>query len=132
MFDAELLARFDHVVDEVKSHDNVLTLPMRRLKELNGGLRLKALVRQSIVDHLNYKQIGVVGELPNNENESVRLYLKGTPVARIIEAVELKGSRGDKELRTLANGDAAPNVQDFIQKLKVVIEQFDQTEEGSN
>ncbi len=117
MIDSEFLGKLDGIYNRVKDADGVLTVPMKELKELHGAQRLKELVRESIVTHLNYRQIGFTGgELPNSENESVRLYLKGTPVARIIEAVELKGARGDQQLRELADTASAVTTQDFNSK----------------
>src|SRR5580693_6995021 len=103
MIDAHFVSKLDEVVKEVKENGDVLTVPMRRLKDLYGGFRLKSLIRQSIKDGLLYRQLGFVGgpELPSSENDTVRLYIKGTPVARIIEAVELEGARGDERLREI-------------------------------
>jgi len=88
MIDPDFIGKLDDIHQDIKKNGDVLTVPMKRLKTLHGAERLKSLVRQSIQDHLSYRQIGFVGqELPASENESVRLYLKGTPVARIIETV---------------------------------------------
>jgi len=128
MIDSEFLEKLDAIHKKVILNGGVLTVPMKDLKELHGAQRLKELVRESIAFHLNYKQIGFVGdELPNSENESVRLYLKGTPVARIIEAVELEGVRGDQQIRELADTASAVTTQDLIQKLKLLVAQFDES-----
>lgn len=129
MIDSEFLGKLEEIHQDIKQNGDVLTVPMKRLKTLHGAERLKSLVRQSIQNHLSYRQIGFVGdELPASENESVRLYLKGTPVARIIEAVQLKGASGDRQLRELANTGSAATTQDLIQKLKLVLSQFDESE----
>jgi hypothetical protein len=133
MMDPEFLNKLDAIQKKVKDADGVLTVSMKELKELHGALRLKELVRESIAEHLKYKQIGFVGvgpgydELPNSENEWVRLYMKGTPVARIVEAVLLKGNGGDQQLRELASSSSAVTTQDIIQKMKLLIAQFDQS-----
>ena len=129
MIDSEFLAKLEDIYQDVRRNDGVLTVPMKRLKSLHGAERLKSLVRQSIRDHLSYRQIGFVGpELPASENESVRLYLKGTPVARIIEAVQLEGVRGDQQLRDLADTGSTVTTQDLIKKLKLVLSQFDESD----
>lgn len=129
MIDSDFLNKLEEILRDIRQNGDVLTVPMKRLKALHGAERLKSLVRQSIRDHLNYRQIGFVGdELPASENDAVRLYLKGTPVARVIEAVQLKGSRGDEQLRELANTGSAATTQDLVQKLKLVLSQFDDTE----
>ena len=129
MIDPDFIGKLDDIHQDIKKNGDVLTVPMKRLKTLHGAERLKSLVRQSIQDHLSYRQIGFVGqELPASENESVRLYLKGTPVARIIEAVQLNGARGDKQLRELASAGSAATTQDLVQKLKLVLSQFDESE----
>jgi hypothetical protein len=132
--DPDFLNKLDAIQKRVKDADGVLTVSMKELKDLHGAMRLKELVRESIAEHLKYKQVGFVGvgpaydELPNSENETVRLYMKGTPVARVIEAVLLKGAGGDQQLRELADSGSAVTTQDIIQKMKLLIAQFDQTE----
>jgi hypothetical protein len=129
MIDSEFIGKLEEIHEDIKQHGDVLTVPMKRLKTLHGAERLKSLVRQSIREHLSYRQIGFVGdELPVSENDAVRLYLKGTPVARIIEAVQLKGARGDQQLRELANTGSAATTQNLVQKLKLVLSQFDESE----
>lgn len=129
MIDSKFVEKLDEIFHDIKDHGDVLTVPMKRLKTLHGAERLKNLVRESIREHLSYRQIGFVGdELPSSENETVRLYLKGTPVARIIEAVQLKGDRGDKQLRELANAGSAATTQDLVQKVKLVLSQFDESD----
>jgi hypothetical protein len=129
MIDPDFISKLDDILRDITQNGDVLTVPMKRLKTLHGAERLKSLVRQSIQDHLSYRQIGFVGhELPASENESVRLYLKGTPVARIIEAVQLNGPRGDQQLRELASTGSAATTQDLVQKLKLVLSQFDESE----
>lgn len=129
MIDSKFVEKLDAIFNDIKDHGDVLTVPMKRLKTLHGAERLKNLVRESIREHLSYRQIGFVGdELPSSENETVRLYVKGTPVARIIEAVQLKGDRGDKQLRELANAGSAATTQDLVQKLKLVLSQFDESD----
>lgn len=133
MVDSDFIEKLDDLVKEVKANGDVLTVSMRRLKDLYGGYRLKGLIRKSIADGLLYRQLGFVGigdELPNSENDNVRLYLKGTPVGSIIEAVLLEGQPGDMRLREIAASNAALTTQDLVRRLNEVISQFDDSEKA--
>ena len=114
----DILDRFEAIAEELRESENVLTVPMNRLKELYGGHRLKKFIRRGIEDHLHFKRIGFIGrELPQSQSASVRLYLRNTPVARFIEAVECDGPEGDEKLRELARGATEAVTKDIIQEL---------------
>ncbi|MDQ2664224.1 MAG: hypothetical protein M3Y18_09395 [Candidatus Eremiobacteraeota bacterium] len=47
-----------------------------------------------------------------------------------LNAAELQGPRGDSQLKELASGSTAVMTQDLIRRLREVISQFDESENG--
>lgn len=73
---------------------------MRELKEANGNRPLKPLVRKSISEALMRIGIGhIPKELPNNQDQLVRLYKLGTSVAELIESVVTPSEDNDRKVR---------------------------------
>jgi len=126
MIDAMFARRLDVIFDRLTTNGGVETIWMRELKELNGGMKLGSNVRSRIEEHLAYRRIGFVGEtLPNDENASVRLFLKGSPVARLIEAVERKGAAADEELRELSVAVVPRTTQELVREIVAVISKYE-------
>jgi hypothetical protein len=126
VIDAIFLGKLNELYQALRENDGVLTIWMKELKDLHGPQRLGNRVRDSIERHLAERGIAIVGEvLPNSESASVRLYLKGTRVARLIEAVELKGAAGDQLLRELATTSFPTTTRELIQKLKALVSEYD-------
>jgi len=133
--DSDFVEGLQGLYDEVNRNDGVLTVPMTTLKELYGGYRLKSQIRQGIGEGLRYRGLDFIGDLPSTENGSVRLFIKNTPVAKIIEAVGLAGPAGDARLRQLASGNKRlknqVETQAILRQLKAIIDKFgdDDTED---
>jgi hypothetical protein len=126
VIDAIFLSKLDDIHRRLREADGVLTVWMKELKELHGAQRLGDRVRESIERHLAERGVAAVGEtLPNSENESARLYLIGTKVARIVEAVEQKGAAGDQQLRELARTSWPLTARELLTKLKEIVAQYE-------
>jgi hypothetical protein len=116
--------------EEVKQHDAVLTVPMTVVKEMFGGRRLKSLGREQIANGLLRRNIGYVGAMPSTEIGEIRLYIKETPVARVLEAANIPlGSKGDFRLRKLASSNRRlqneVDKQAILRQLKAIIDKFE-------
>lgn len=126
VIDHNFLGKLDDLYQKLRRSDGVLTVWVKELKELHGPQRLGNRVRDRIEKHLAERGIGIVGEtLPNSENASVRLYLRGTRVACLIEAVEIKGAAGDQQLRELSETSWPVTTRDLLQKLRMLVTEYE-------
>lgn len=97
--------KFEAIESRVRANDNVLTMKMSDLKDAVGAGRLGIYVRERITESLRAKGLGHVGPLPENQWSEVRLYKLGTPVGRLIEAVQTPGTSGDEVILEAVAGE---------------------------
>ena len=94
------MAGWDELKGRVESNDNVLTVSMNELKAAAGRDRLGVHVRSEISKTVAGMGLGhIPSELPSNQNDSVRLYKRGTPAGDLIEIVITPGDANDRKLR---------------------------------
>ena len=85
----------------------VYTTTMETLKRIQDAGRLGIHVRSAISRALASHGIGhLPAELPPNQDDEVRLYLLGTPIADVVSAVLTPSKRGDAMLRSVGSSDA--------------------------
>jgi hypothetical protein len=99
--------RFESIAqvrDAVERNQGVLTLPMEVLRDAYGARKLGVHVLTGISDTLRNSGLGHT-ELPNYQHMSVRVYQLGSPVGRVIRAVEQVGEDHDAVLRQVAAND---------------------------
>lgn len=108
----------------IEEAGGVLTIGMKELKDLYGAGRLGTQVRANITLALKYHRLSFLGELPNDERDQVRLYIRGTRVGRIIEAVGTSDPRGDRELRAVADSNDKTEMKSMITQLRRVLLEF--------
>ncbi|ONM49554.1 hypothetical protein [Nocardia donostiensis] len=86
---------------------SVYTTTMETLKGIQAAGRLGIHVRSAISRALASHGIGhLPPDLPPNQDDEVRLYLLGTPIADVVSAVLSPSERGDATLRSVASSDA--------------------------
>lgn len=127
MFDdnlVEYVKKVESIRARVVEAGGVLTISMKELKEMYGAGRLGVQVRERIGEGLNYNQLYFLGELPNDEREEVRLYLKGSKAGRIVEAVGSVGAAGDQRIRDFAFGDEASEVNSLARDIREVLSRY--------
>lgn len=90
----------DEIGQAVDNKGGVLSLSMSSLRDASGKGRLGINVLHGIQENLRGLGLGhYPRELPNNQNEIVRLYRYGNPLAELIEAVFTPGEENDELLR---------------------------------
>jgi hypothetical protein len=98
----------EDVKAEVSRNQDVLTVSMEALRNAYGAGRLGIHVRDGISKELHGLGVGhYPTELPDSQDESVRLYKHGTPVADVIDAVLQPGEQHDEEIREAAAKETA-------------------------
>jgi len=105
------------VVDE---RGGVITAEMALLRNVHGAGKLGAIVVTAIHEQLESHGLGhAPGDLPTFQWERVIIYRKGTPVARVIEAIIAVNDRSDTILRESigASGEARA----IIQKIRELV-----------
>lgn len=84
----------------VDNNDGVLSLYMYSLRDAAKKGRLGVHVLRGISENLSGLGLGHhPEELPNNQNEMVRLYRLGSPIAEVLEAALYPGEDEDEVLR---------------------------------
>src|SRR5712692_9772021 len=93
------MASWDEIKQKVEKNGNVMTLTMEELRDAHGASKLGVNVREEIRSTLAGLGLGhVPEELPNYQNEQVRVYKKGTPVGELIDTVLTTGEQNDSKI----------------------------------
>lgn len=101
---------------EAEEAKGVATTKMYVLRDIYGASKLGVNVVASISDELHRRGFGHYPEdLPTNQNDSVRIYLKGSSIGRFVEA--LTGFRGgeDEKIREIIRSD------DILNKIRNMV-----------
>jgi hypothetical protein len=89
---------------------------MDTLKKIDGAGRLGVHVRTAISKTLESHGLGhLPRELPPNQEDPVRLYLLGSPIADVIKAVLGPSDRGDETLRSIGTSEAQEQLRQIRQ-----------------
>lgn len=105
---------FSALAAAVDANGGLLVCTMQQLRELAGYSKLGKYVVQEIIDKLDrnglsffHGEEGVaVDELPTYQHQEIRVFKRGTSLAKLIEAVKRPSARGDELLRETGQGDA--------------------------
>lgn len=108
--------RYEELRAAVAGNDGLQKITMDTLKKIDGAGRLGVHVRTAISRTLESHGLGhLPRELPPNQEDVVRLYLLGSPVADLIKAVLAPSDRGDETLRTIGNSEAEEQLRQIRQ-----------------
>ncbi len=114
---------YDAIKAEVEQSGSVLTTPMGRLRDAHGAGRLGEHVRVDISKALAGIGLGHVPvALPPYQENVVRLYKLGTPVADVINAAIFPAPENDEKLKSLAGQDAS-RYADIIERIRDLVAQ---------
>lgn len=102
----------------VANNDGLRKTTMDTLKKIQGAGRLGVHVRTEISRALESHGLGhLPQELPPNQEDVVRLYLLGSPVADVIKAVLNPSDRGDETLRSIGGSEA----EDLLRQIRQLV-----------
>lgn len=104
--------------DDVEAHDDVLTLRMAHVRDAHGAGRLGVHVRDAISKRL--AGLGLAHypvQLPDGQDEMVRVYKQGSATADLIDAVLVPSEGHDDELRQAIGG----NPQEIIDRIRELV-----------
>jgi hypothetical protein len=102
----------------VEENANIAKISMFDLREAHGAGKLGIHVRREISEQLAGRGLGhFPDELPQYQEDEVRVYRRGTPVADIVEAVLKPSDFGDQLLREASGGEAA----DLLKKVRQLV-----------
>ena len=99
---------FEDIAQEVDSGAGIALVPMWRLRDAAGFSKLGANVVKTIAGQLDKHSLGSLPPetaLPISQNEEVRIYRQGSPVADLVQAVMYPSGKGDQLLRQLSMDD---------------------------
>jgi hypothetical protein len=98
---------FDTVHDEVDANGNVIACQMERLRDAAGAARLGKWVGDKIHDELRSRGMGHTPLDTTNGSTTVLVYKMGTPIERIIDAVQFPSEPGAQVLRSQSDQKSA-------------------------
>ncbi len=98
-------ANFDNLHQQVLEHGGVLTTDMRDLRERLQAGKLGRYIIESISDELKSRGLGS-SSLTNEQTDKVRIYKRGTRLARFVESSLSVGEAHDEALRELSESNA--------------------------
>ena len=110
--------RFDELANRVNEGGNLLVVSMAELRDCYEVSRLGRHVIHGIENEMARRGIGhFPTELPKSQHEEVRLYVRGTGVGDLIEAVLRPSPNGDDLLRRTGEAGA----QEILQTIRELI-----------
>ena len=116
------MTNWDTLRDEVTESGDVLTVDMLRLREVHQVSKLGSTVRKNISDKLHGAGLGHYPQsLPQYQEQEVRLYRLGTPIADLVAAVIAPGSDNDEKLKA-ATGNGA-NADEILDRIRELVEE---------
>ena len=99
----------------VEQNENILTVPMWKVRNAYGAERLKVHIRSGI--HEALEGLGLAHmprEIPDDQHDMLRVIKKGTHVAKLIAAVRRVGDPDDDQvIRDAVGGDAKATLQEI-------------------
>lgn len=112
------VSSLEELREHVDNHDGVLTTTMGVLRDAYGKGRLGPHVRAGIHNALAGLGLGhFPSELPEYQNERVRLYRLGSPVGNLINAVLDLSEESDELLR----GTAGSQDTEILRQIKELV-----------
>jgi hypothetical protein len=115
--DEDEFSTLDELRALVERNENILTVPMWKIRNAYGAERLKVHIRSGIHDELDGLGLShMPREIPDNQNALLRLIKKGTPAARLIAAarrVSADHPDDDQLIRDAVSGDAKATLQEI-------------------
>ncbi|KAA3638830.1 MAG: hypothetical protein DWP92_05565 [Armatimonadetes bacterium] len=107
----------EDVRQAVVDNSDVLTVEMRQLRDAHGAGRLGVHVRTNISKKLRGLGLGHYPvDLPDRQEQMIRIYRQGSPIAEIVDAVLNPSMSHDAELRQAVGGDAQ-QILDLVREL---------------
>src|ERR1700691_5265653 len=99
----------------VEQNDNIVTVPMWKVRNAYGAERLKVHIRSGIHEALDGLGLAHMPRtIPDDQNEMLRVIKKGTPVAKLIAAARRVGDHDDDQLiRDTVSADAKATLQEL-------------------
>jgi hypothetical protein len=111
---------YETLAQQVDQNAGILTVQMGLLRDVHGAGKLGSIVVNSIHDRLESLGLGhTPAELPTYQEQRAIIYRKGSPVARLIEAVNTISERSDQILRQFASKDNKTN--EIVQKIRELV-----------
>jgi len=115
------MLEWDEIKKKVEENDNVLTVTMINLRDATGKDKLGVHVRAEISNTLAGMGLGhIPQELPSSQDNSVRLYKRGTPVGELIEKVLSPGEDNDRKLKELFP-ESAVDYANIIEQIRDLV-----------
>lgn len=113
-----MLTSYDALRKQVEADSGLYTTTMEELREIEGAGRLGQHVRAAISGNIGANGMGHLPEvLPAYQQQEVRIFRLGTPLADVVGAVLTPSTPGDQVLRQVGTADA----QEVIKKIRQLV-----------
>lgn len=112
-----MFGTFEELRKAVEANGGLMVVTMYDLREAHGAAKLGVHVRREISGGLAAVGLGhFPHELPSYQEEKVRVFRRGTPIADLVDAVLSPSDFGDERLRE-AGGNQATEILKEIRQL---------------
>jgi len=117
---------YDDLREVVLQNKGLHKVSMGVLRDIEDAGRLGKIVRDRIHTNLGNHRLGHLPvDLPNDQNDLIRIYDKGSDLSSLIEAVLHPSDAGDKALKSLGGRSASKKLADLRLHLEEAIELID-------
>lgn len=115
------MASWDEIKKEVEENGSVLTVTMETLREAADALKIGVNVQATIMKELAGVGLGhIPPQLPNYQDELVRLYKQGTPLGDLINMVLKPGKQRDAKLIEKFGGEP-PDYASIVEAVREIV-----------
>jgi hypothetical protein len=112
------ITSYEELAEATAAEGGLLTLDMVKLRDIHGAGKLGVHVVQNISDRLDGLGLGHQPDvLPQQQWERVRIYSRGSPVGRVIEAAHTVDDKSDAILREIGKNDA----DELLKKIRELV-----------
>ncbi|MFD0072969.1 hypothetical protein ACFVIY_11070 [Streptomyces sp. NPDC127166] len=110
---------YEDLRESTRSEGGLRVVTMGTLRDIEGAGRLGNRVLATISDKLKAQGMGhFPAELPGNQDHEVRVYLRDSPVADLVDAVFRPSSKGDEALRRVSSSTVA---EDQLRRIREIL-----------
>ncbi|HLU33478.1 MAG TPA: hypothetical protein VKZ74_05590 [Natronosporangium sp.] len=114
---------YEELYDAVTRAGGLLPVTMGTLRDIENAGRLGKIVRDRISTNLRHHRLRHLPlELPNDQNDVVRVYADSGTLAAVVDAVLRPSEQGDRLLKELATKGSKKKLNDLRVLLEEAIE----------
>lgn len=110
---------YDELRDRIAANGDLETVTMGLLRDIHGAGKLGSIVRENITKELQMRGMthAYGNNLPAYQDEPVRIWIRGTQVGDLFDAVHSETPEGDAKIREMIAGEG----HDALLKIREIV-----------